>query len=63
MIDTDDIDRTYGRDEDEDGYYGADMENKNFLIFYKGDWSDEYDSDVMFYYFTSSKMLQIFTIY
>ena len=52
MIDTDDINRTYGRDEDEDGYYGADMENENFLIFYKGDWNDEDDSDVIFYYFT-----------
>jgi hypothetical protein len=52
MIDTNDIHRTYGRDEDEDGYYGAEMENENFLIFYKGDWEGEDFSNNIFYYFT-----------
>lgn len=41
----------YGRDEGEDGYVDIDRENENFLIFYKGDWQGEDDSDVVFYYF------------
>ena len=41
----------YGAEEDEDGYPDIDSENENFLIFYKGDWQGEYDSDVVFHYF------------
>jgi hypothetical protein len=46
----DEIDWVYGRDEGEDGYNGADMENENFLIFYKGDWEGEDFTDNVFYY-------------
>ena len=45
------MDWVYGRDEDEDGYNGADMENENFLIFYKGDWEGEDFTDNVFHYF------------
>jgi hypothetical protein len=40
----------YGIDEDDDD---SDMDkyNENFLIFFKGDWQGEYDSDVVFHYF------------
>ena len=41
----------YGSNVDEDGYPDIDDENENFLIFYKGDWEGEYDSDVVFHYF------------
>jgi hypothetical protein len=47
----DEINWTYGRDEGEDGYNGADLENENFLIFYKGDWEGEDFTDVIFNYF------------
>ena len=41
----------YGMDDDEDGDLVDYKENKNFLIFFKGDWQGEYDSDVVFHYF------------
>ena len=41
----------YGVDEDEDGYPDIDKENENFLMFYKGDWLGEYDSDMVFFYY------------
>lgn len=45
------MDWVYGVDEDEDGYPDIDKENENFLMFYKGDWMGEEDSDVVFHYF------------
>lgn len=45
------IDWVYGSNEDDDGYPYIDNENENFLIFFKGDWEGEYDSDVVFHYF------------
>lgn len=49
-FDSDDINWDYGRDEDEDGYF--EIENKNFLIFYKGEWSGEDYTDIIFNYFS-----------
>ena len=40
----------YGLDDAEDEYSEPE-ENENFLIFFKGDWQSEYDSDVVFHYF------------
>ena len=45
------INWTYGMGEDENGYLDIDIENENFLIFYKGDWQGEEDSDIIFHYF------------
>ena len=45
------MDWVYGAGEDEDGYVDIDRENENFLMFYKGDWQGEEDSDVVFHYF------------
>lgn len=45
------MDWVYGADEDEYGYPDIDNENENFLIYYKGDWQGEYDSDIVFHYF------------
>jgi hypothetical protein len=47
----DDIHWTYGMSEDEDGYSDMDNDNENYLIFYKGDWGGEEDSDIVFHYF------------
>jgi hypothetical protein len=44
------INWTYGLIFDESEYDYLD-ENKNFLIFYNGDWEGEEDSDVVFHYF------------
>jgi hypothetical protein len=41
----------YGMGEDEDGYLSADIEDKNLLIFYKGNWYGEEDSDIIFFYY------------
>jgi hypothetical protein len=40
---------THGMDFDENGEY---EEDENFIIFYKGDWDGEDDSDIVFNYFT-----------
>jgi hypothetical protein len=45
------IDWVYGVDEDEDGYPDIDRENEHFLMFFKGEWQGEYDTDVIFHYF------------
>ena len=45
------MDWVYGVDEDEDGYPDIDRENEHFLMFFKGDWQGEYDTDVIFHYF------------
>ena len=44
------MDRVYGMDDAEDEYSEL-KENENFLIFFKGDWQGEEDSDVAFHYF------------
>jgi hypothetical protein len=43
------MDWVYGYDEDEDGYKG--LEDENFLMFFKGEWNGEDDTDIVFYYF------------
>jgi hypothetical protein len=45
------MDWVYGVDEDEDGYPDIDRENEHFLMFFKGEWQGEYDTDVIFHYF------------
>jgi len=50
-LDSNEIDWVYGRDEGEDGYNGADLENENFFIFYKGNWEGEDFTDIIFNYF------------
>jgi hypothetical protein len=45
------INWVYGIGEDENGYEDIDIEDKNFIIFYYGDWDGEYDSDIIFNYF------------
>jgi hypothetical protein len=45
------MDWVYGIGEDDEGYPDIDSENENFLIFFKGDWQGEYDSDMVFHYF------------
>jgi len=45
------MDWVYGVDEDEDGYPDIDRENENFLMFFKGEWEGEYNTDVIFHYF------------
>ena len=42
-----DIHWTYGTSMEE---WGDNFEDENYLIFYKGDWEGEEDSDVIFYY-------------
>ena len=44
------MDWVYGVDDAEDEYSEL-KENENFLIFFKGDWQGEEDSDVAFHYF------------
>jgi hypothetical protein len=45
------MDWVYGSDEDEHGYPDIDKENENFLLFFKGEWEGEYNTDVIFHYF------------
>jgi hypothetical protein len=45
----DDIDWVYGPNEEGDDWQ-ENPENENLLIFFKGDWYGEEDSDVIFYY-------------
>jgi hypothetical protein len=45
------MDWVYSPGVDEDGFEDIDLDNENFLIFFKGDWEGEYDSDVVFHYF------------
>jgi hypothetical protein len=45
------MDWVYGLGVDDDGYVDIDKENENFLIFFKGDWEGEEDSDSVFHYF------------
>jgi hypothetical protein len=42
------MDWVYGSDVDDDGDFD---DNENFLIFFKGDWEGEYNSDEVFHYF------------
>jgi hypothetical protein len=49
-FDKDNISWVYGMDDGEDGDLVDYKENKNFLIFFNGDWEGEEDSDVIFYY-------------
>ena len=44
------MDWVYGVDDAEDEY-SEPKENENFLMFYKGDWQGEEDSDIAFHYF------------
>jgi hypothetical protein len=44
------MDWVYGPNEEGDDWQ-ENPENENFLMFYKGDWEGEYDSDVVFHYF------------
>ena len=46
-----DMDWVYGLGIDDDGYVDIDKENENFLIFFKGEWEGEEDSDSVFHYF------------
>lgn len=50
-FDPSEINWVYGIGEDEYGYTDINIENENFLIFYKGEWEGEYDSDIVFHYF------------
>ena len=45
------MDWVYGMDDGEDGDLVDYKENKNFLIFFNGDWEGEEDSDSVFHYF------------
>ena len=45
------MDWVYGFNEDEDGYSDMDIEDENFLIFYKGEYEGEENSDIVFNYF------------
>jgi hypothetical protein len=45
------MDWVYGYGEDEDGYSDMDIEDENFLIFYKGEYEGEENSDIVFNYF------------
>ena len=45
------MDWVYGLGVDDDGYVDIDKENENFLIFFKGEWEGEEDSDSVFHYF------------
>ena len=42
----------YGMYDSEDGDLVDYEEDKNFLIFFNGDWDGEEDSDIVFHYFT-----------
>jgi hypothetical protein len=46
-FDPNEIDWVYGTDVNDDGDFD---DNENFLIFFKGDWEGEEDSDVIFHY-------------
>jgi hypothetical protein len=48
-FDSNEINWVYGLDDTEDEYSEPE-ENKNFLIFFNGDWEGEEDSDNVFYY-------------
>lgn len=50
-FDPSEMDWIYGIDEDEDGYPDIDRENENFLMFYKGEYEGNLDSDFVFHYF------------
>ena len=50
-FDPSEMDWVYGIDEDEDGYPDIDRENENFLMFYKGEYEGNLDSDFVFNYF------------
>ena len=41
------MDWVYGFGEDEDGYSDMDIEDENFLIFYKGEYEGEENSDIV----------------
>jgi hypothetical protein len=45
------MDWVYGYGEDEDGYSDMDIEDENFLIYYKGEYEGEENSDIVFNYF------------
>ena len=45
------IDWVYGTGSDEDGYEDIDKDDENFLMFFKGEWNGEDDTDIVFYYF------------
>jgi len=47
-LNANEIDWIYGSNEDDDEEY---VDNKNFLIFYKGYYLDDYESNVFFHYF------------
>ena len=49
-FDMNEIHYHYGKDENDDGYF--EIENKNFLIFYEGEWVDDDNSNIVFNYFT-----------
>lgn len=44
------IDWVYGPNEEGDDWQ-ENPENENFLMFYKGDWQGEFDTDIIFHYF------------
>lgn len=48
-FDLNEIDWVYGLNFDEDEYDYIE-DNENMLIFFKGDWDGEEDSDIVFYY-------------
>jgi len=50
--DRNDIDWVYGNGVDDDGFEDIDNDDENFLIFFKGDWYGEDDSNIIFNYFT-----------
>jgi hypothetical protein len=47
-FDPNEIDWVYGSDVNDDGDFD---DNENFLIFFKGEWEGEEDSDSVFHYF------------
>jgi hypothetical protein len=47
-LNANEIDWIYGSNEDDDEEY---VDNENFLIFYKGYYLDDYESNVFFHYF------------
>jgi len=50
-LDPSEMDWVYGIGFDEDGYEDIDKDNENFLIFFKGEWSGEDYTDIVFNYF------------
>ena len=45
------IDWVYGVGLDADDYEDIDKDDENFLMFFKGEWNGEDDTDIVFYYF------------